>query len=77
MSSNTLVLILGGIELLLMFFVTRILPILILALVIYKIGKKLIQHRIAYQYKYQQYKEAEAEINDIEADVRRHVEEDR
>jgi len=77
MSADTLALILTGVELLLIFFVTRILPILILGWVIYKISKKLIHHRIEYQYGYQQFKEAEAEINDIEADVKRHVEEDR
>jgi len=45
MSTDTLILILGGIELFLMFFVFRILPILILALVVYKVGKKLLKDR--------------------------------
>ncbi len=40
-------------------------------------NKKLSRDHIEYQYKYQQYKEADAEIRDIEADVKRHFEEDR
>lgn len=54
-----------------------ILPTAILIFIIYKLIKKLSHDHIEYQYRYQQYKEAEAEIDEIAADIRMHQEGDR
>lgn len=67
----------ANLTMLLLGILVVILPTAIIVLVIYKLIKKLSRDHIEYQYRYQQYKEAEAEFNDIEADIKRHVEEDR
>lgn len=77
MNQDTLILILMGIEIPLMFFITVILPILLIAFIAYKLIKKLSHDHVEYQYRYQQYKEDEATINSIEADLKRHQEEGR
>ena len=48
------------------------LPIMAIIFLAYKLIKKLSHDHVEYQYKYQQYKGAEAELNDIEADLRQH-----
>ena len=45
-------------------------PLLIIGT--YRLVKRNRRKEVEYQYKYQQYKEAEAELNDIEADLRQH-----
>lgn len=77
MSQDTIILILTGVLMLLMFFITTILPILLIAFIAYKLVKRLNRDKVEYQYRYQQYKEAEAELNDIAADLRQHPEEER
>ncbi|MDE6456161.1 MAG: hypothetical protein K2L38_09720 [Dysosmobacter sp.] len=63
---------------LLVFLITTALPIAVIVFIIYKLAKKLSRDHVEYQYKYQQYKEAEAELDEIAADLRRHQgEEDR
>lgn len=48
------------------------LPIIAIVFLAYRLIKKLSHDHVEYQYKYKQYKEAEAELNDIEADLRQH-----
>jgi len=67
----------ANLMILLSYLLALILPPAIIIFIVYKLIKKLSRDHIEYQYKYQQYKEAEAEIKDIEADVKRHWEEDR
>lgn len=59
---------------LLVFLITTALPIAIIGFIIYKLAKKLSHDHVEYKYRYQQYKEAEAELDKIVADLRRHQE---
>ena len=61
---------------LLVFIITIALPIAIIGFIIYILAKKLSHDHIEYQYKYRQYKEAEAEFNEIARDLNKHLERD-